>query len=60
MGKSCLDGYLTPECATCPDWSDGVDGKPIGCNTSMPIMWCKAFAKMFNEREPTTTEESEA
>lgn len=57
MGKSCFDGYLTPECAQCPDWSDGVDGRPLGCNTSMPIMWCKSFEKMFSEDPRNKKEE---
>ena len=23
MPKSCFDGYLTDECAKCPDWRNG-------------------------------------
>lgn len=49
MGKSCLDGYLTEECKKCPDWTNNKDS--IGCACCFPIMECKAFAKMYNERE---------
>ena len=49
MAKNCLDGYLTPGCATCPDWANGSDDRGIGCATHYPIMWCGHFAKMFNE-----------
>lgn len=48
--RCCLDGYLTPECANCPDWADGSDpDKGIGCATTTPIMWCPHFAKMVEE-----------
>ena len=46
MPKSCFDGYLTPECAKCPDWHDGT-GDSIGCATTQPIMLCPYFKKMF-------------
>ena len=52
MPKSCFDGYLTPKCANCPDWRDGdVYGDGIGCYTSLPIMLCPYFKKMFEEEE---------
>ncbi len=47
--KSCLDGYLTNKCRECPDWSDGTDGRGVGCNTRYPISWCDAFTKMCEE-----------
>lgn len=51
MGKSCLDGYLTDGCKTCPDWNDGSDRtKGIGCCSHFPIMWCKHFSKMVEEQ----------
>ena len=48
---SVLDGYLTPECAACEDWSDGSDGRGLGCNTRVPIDWCPAFKKMMEDDE---------
>lgn len=56
--KSCLDGYLTPECKNCPDWADGTDNRGIGCATHHPIMWCPAFAKMYEEEESKEKEVS--
>lgn len=49
MPKSCLDGYLTPDCATCPDWRDGTKGTAIGCATRVPIDWCPSFKKVYEE-----------
>lgn len=49
MPKSCLDGYLTTACATCPDWADWSDGRGIGCATHYPISLCEHFAKMEGE-----------
>lgn len=52
MPKSCLDGYLTDECASCPDWKDGTkEGEWIGCGTHMPIMMCPYFAQMVEKEE---------
>lgn len=48
--KSCLEGYLTPECANCPFWCNGEDmTKGIGCNGPFPIDHCEAFNKMCKE-----------
>lgn len=47
--RNCFEGYLTPECKNCPDWADGTDERGVGCATHYPIMWCKAFVKMFEE-----------
>ena len=48
--RCCLNGYLTKECANCPDWCDGSDPKRgIGCGTHRPIAECEAFSKMVNE-----------
>lgn len=48
--RSIFDGYLTPACATCPDWEDGTDpNKGFGCGTHYPISWCPHFAKMEKE-----------
>lgn len=46
---NCFDGYLTPECKTCPDWRDTEDS--LGCATSRPIMLCPYFKKMYLEKE---------
>lgn len=43
---NCFDGYLTPGCATCPDWADGTDDRGIGCACSFPIGECPHFAEM--------------
>lgn len=51
MGKNCLVEYLTPACATCPNWADGTDDRGIGCATHYPIMWCEHFSKMCQEEE---------
>lgn len=52
MGKNCLEGYLTDECASCCDWSDGIGEKTaIGCCCNFPIGMCKAFANMMKEQE---------
>lgn len=48
MARSCLDGYLTEGCKTCPDWHDGSDGS-IGCGTHFPIMLCPYFARMYTD-----------
>lgn len=45
--RSCFDGYLTPACATCPDWCDGSDPeRGFGCGCHFPIAWCDAFSQM--------------
>lgn len=49
--KSCLDGYLTNACHTCPDWADGSDDMGIGCATHYPIMWCPHFAETCEREE---------
>ena len=49
MGRSCLDGYLTPECAKCPDWKN--TPTECGCGIRAPIMECPHFAKMYTEEE---------
>lgn len=49
MPKNCLVEYLTPACASCPDWADGTDNRGIGCATHFPIMECVHFAKMYQE-----------
>ena len=51
MPKSCLDGYLTEGCSTCPDWADGTDDRGIGCACHFPIDQCPHFAKMMKEDE---------
>lgn len=56
--RSCFDGYLTPECANCPDWADGTDERGFGCATTVPIMWCPAFARMVEEDEKRRSDES--
>lgn len=43
---NCLKGYLTPACATCPDWADGSDDRGIGCACHFPIGDCEHFAEM--------------
>ena len=48
--KNCFEEYLTDYCAECQDWHDGRDGT-IGCGINGPIMWCKHFAKMYEENE---------
>ena len=48
--RCCLNGYLTKECANCPDWCDGSDPeRGIGCGTHRPIAECEAFNKMLEE-----------
>ena len=54
MAKSCLDGYLTNECALCDYWKNDFDG--CGCAAPFPIMNCNAFAKMYNEEESISTD----
>ena len=49
--RSVLDGYLTEGCKTCSMWSDGHDGRPLGCNTNVPIDWCPHFKKLMEEDE---------
>lgn len=51
MPKSCLDGYLTPACATCSDWADGTDDRGLGCACHFPIHLCPDFAQMMREEE---------
>ena len=56
---NCLDGYLTPACANCPDWADGTDNRGIGCACSFPIMKCPHFAKAYEEEERQRRKERE-
>lgn len=49
ISRNCLEGYLTPDCPKCCLWSDGSDGRGIGCNTSVPIDWCPSFKKVYEE-----------
>ena len=49
MPKSCLDGYLTEECATCNYWRNELSC--CGCGAPFPIMHCDAFAKMYEAEE---------
>ena len=52
MPKSCFDGYLTDECAKCPDWRNGDEyGDGVGCATTLPIMLCPYFKKMWEKEE---------
>ena len=57
MPKSCFDGYLTSDCADCPDWSDGEYMGIIGCTASFPIMLCPYFKEMYEQEELNTTKE---
>ena len=60
MGRSCFDGYLTPECANCPDWMDGTPNEngewSIGCGSRWPLDMCPAFRKMSEEEKNQKTE----
>ena len=47
--RSVLDGYLTEGCKDCCNWSDGTDGRGLGCNTSCPIDWCPCFKAMMEK-----------
>ena len=49
MPKSVFDGYLTDSCKECESWSDGYDGRPLGCCTCFPIMHCDAFREMYEK-----------
>ena len=49
MPKSVFDGYLTESCKECESWSDGQDGRPLGCCTCFPIMHCDAFREMYEK-----------
>ncbi len=59
MPKSCLDGYLTDGCKTCPDWADGTGERGIGCATHLPIMLCPHFKAMYEQEERERVAESE-
>lgn len=59
MPRSCLDGYLTDGCRTCPDWADGTDNRGIGCACHFPIMHCPHFAAMYEQEEREEREEQE-
>lgn len=51
LSTNCLEGYLTPECPNCKDWSNGDGyGDGVGCRTNLPIMLCPYFKKVFDER----------
>lgn len=45
--RNCFEGYLTPDCASCPYWADGTEAS-VGCATPFPIMHCSSFARMYN------------
>ena len=47
MSRSCFDGYLTSECASCSFWKNDIDC--FGCGATFPIMHCDAFAKRYAE-----------
>lgn len=49
ISRNCLEGYLTPDCPTCPYWTDGSIGISIGCNIPVPIDFCPSFKKVFKE-----------
>lgn len=51
--RSCLDGYLTEGCKTCPDWSDGTNPTQlgVGCACHFPIHWCPHFAQAMRANE---------
>ena len=49
MSRNCLEGYLTPGCANCPDWRYGTEGHGIGCAIRAPIMECPHFRKVYEE-----------
>ena len=53
MGRNCLVEYLTPACATCPDWCDGTNDKGIGCGIHGPIMECAAFREIYEDENKT-------
>lgn len=45
-GRNCLEGYLTPSCWKCHDWSNGGE-RGYGCACHFPIDWCPAFAAVM-------------
>lgn len=49
--NNCLDGYLTPECKTCPCWRN--DNQSVGCAINIPIMYCPHYASMVEQRKLT-------
>lgn len=51
MLRSVFDGYLTDSCKECESWSDGQDGRPLGCCARWPIMHCDAFREMYEKEE---------
>lgn len=58
MPRSVFDGYLVPECETCPDWEDGVNSDGLGCGAHFPIMECPYFARMYEEEENRSNNDS--
>lgn len=60
MALNCLEGYLTPACASCPDWADGTNPKRgVGCACHFPIMQCPHFRKACEEEEKKYYKEHE-
>ena len=57
MGRNCLVEYLTPACATCPDWLDGTNGHGVGCGIHGPIMDCRAFREMWESENKVQEKE---
>ena len=55
MGRNCLVEYLTPECATCPDWKN--TATECGCGIRAPIMECPAFARMYEQENGSIVED---
>lgn len=49
--RNCFEGYLTPDCASCPYWADGTEAS-VGCATPFPIMHgggCASMATFFDD-----------
>lgn len=55
--RSCFDGYLTDHCKDCRDWSDGSNGKSLGCNSCYPIDFCPYFVDKVQEEMHQEKEE---
>lgn len=60
MALNCLEGYLTPACASCPDWADGTNpNRGVGCASHFPIMDCPHFRNACEEEEKKYYKEHE-
>lgn len=55
ISRNCFEGYLTPDCNGCPDWSD--DRTSIGCQIKGPISMCKSFMKVYESNERSIVHE---